>query len=196
MYSLPPSLRQRFSLYLNILPIVEQGAMYLLFITGAIFILSTVYILTFKVMFRKQKTFDQWKEKEGIYSPCEIPLNETDIESDNKHSVLKIHSEKLKDLSTKLSDRMYDTVGSVKDKVVEELNNVKNVFERRGSKNVGHEVAHDLKNDTEYSAIKQSDSEDEYKYLEVLDDGSDLVTTKFETERSEKLKDLDSNDRR
>ncbi|XP_063898685.1 scavenger receptor class B member 1 isoform X1 [Helicoverpa armigera] len=194
MHALPTSLKNRFNLYLNILPVVEQGAMYLLFITGAIFILLTVYILTFKVMFRKPKTFDAWKEKESIYAACEIPLSDTDTDNDIKQSVLKIHSEKLKDLSSKLSDRMYDTVGSVKDKVVEELNHVKNVFDRRGSKVA---EAHDsFKNDNEYAAIKQSDSEDDYKYLEILDDGSDLVPQKYETERSEKLKELDSDDRR
>ncbi|CAH0602037.1 unnamed protein product [Chrysodeixis includens] len=193
MHALPPSLKQRFNLYLNILPIVEQGAMYLLFITGAIFILSTVYILTFKVMFRKPQDFNTWREKDQIYAPCEIPLSDTDTESDNKHSVLKIHSEKLKDLSAKLSDKMYDTVGSVKDKVVEELNHVKHVFERRESKltDLGHDG---FKSDSDngYSAIKQSDSEDDYKYLEILDDGSDLVATNFDTVRSEKLKDLDN----
>lgn len=195
MYALPPSMKQRFGLYLNILPLVEQGAMYLLFATGALFILSTVYILTFKVMFRKPQNFQHWKEKEGIYAPCEIPLNDTDTESDNKHSVLKIHSEKLKGLGSKLSDKMYDTVGSVRGKVVEELNNVKHVFERRGSKHV--EPSQEVNSDGEagYLAVKLSDSEDEYKYLEILDDGSDLVTKKYETERSEKLKDLDS-DRR
>ncbi|KAF9413429.1 hypothetical protein HW555_008321 [Spodoptera exigua] len=194
MNALPPSMKQRFGLYLNVLPLVEQGAMYLLFVTGAIFILSTVYILTFKIMFRKQQNFDQWKEKEGIYAPCEVPLSDTDIESDNKHSILKNHSEKLKDLSTRFSDKMYDTVGSVKDRVVEELQHVKNVFERRSSKH----VENDFKNDNNhYTAIKQSDSDsDDCKYLEVLDDGSGLVPTKFETERSEKLKEMDSNDRR
>ncbi|KAJ8706358.1 hypothetical protein PYW08_010984 [Mythimna loreyi] len=196
MYTLPPSLKERFNLYLNILPVVEQAAMYLLFVTGAVFILSSVYSLTFKVMFKKQKAFNNWKDSEGIYAPCETTLRDTDTESDNKHSVLKMHSEKLKDLSCKLSDRMYDTVGNVKDKVVEELNHVKNAFERRGSKIIGHEVNHETKNETEYSAIKQSDSEDEYKYLEILDDGSDLVPTKLETERSDKLKNLDSNERR
>ncbi|CAH1642240.1 unnamed protein product [Spodoptera littoralis] len=194
MNSLPPSMKQRFGLYLNILPLVEQGAMYLLFITGAIFILSTVYILTFKIMFRKQKHFDQWKENEGVYARCEVPMSDTDLESDNKHSILKNRTEKIKDLGTKFSDRMYDTVGSVKDRVVEELQHVKNVFDRRSSKH----VETDFKNDNnQYTAIKQSDSDsDDCKYLEVLDDGSGLVPTKFETERSEKLKEMDSNERR
>ncbi|KAF9794086.1 hypothetical protein SFRURICE_013551 [Spodoptera frugiperda] len=193
MNSLPPSMKQRFGLYLNILPIVEQGAMYLLFITGAIFILSTVYVLTFKIMFRKQQNFDQWKENEGIYARCEVPMSDTDVESDNKHSILKNHTEKFKDLGAKFSDRMYDTVGSVKDRVVEELHHVKHVFDRRSSKH----TETDLRNDNnQYTAIKQSDSDsDDCKYLEVLDDGSGLVPTKFETERSEKLKELDSNER-
>lgn len=193
MYTLPPSMKQRFNLYLNILPVVEQAAMYLLFVTGTIFILSTVYSLTFKVMFKKEKHFDNWKGKE-IYNNCEISLRDTDPECNMKPNVLRIQSERLKDLSSKLSDKVYDTVGSVKDKVMEEINHVKYVFERRGSKNVGHDIhGHEYRNDTEYTAIKQSDSEDECKYLEILDDGSDLVATKYETERSEKLKDLDSN---
>lgn len=177
MYNLPPSLQQRFGLYLNILPLVEQGAMYSLFITGAVFILTTVYILTFKVMFRKPKDFDHWKEKDGIYAPCEIPLSDTDTDVENNKFLIKTHAEKLKDLSNKLSDKMYDTVGSVKDKMVGELNHVKHAFDRKDSRDLG------------YAVVKQSDSEDDCKYLEVIDDGSDLVSNQiYETDRTEKLR--------
>ncbi|XP_075988799.1 scavenger receptor class B member 1-like isoform X2 [Anticarsia gemmatalis] len=180
MYSLPPSMQQRFSLYLNILPIVEQGAMYALFVTGALFILTTVYILTFKVMFRKSRDFNDWKEKDGIYAPCEVPLSDTDTD-DNGKSLIKYHSEKIKDLSSKFSDKMYDTVGSVKGKVVDEINHVKHAFDKK-----------DCKDEKGYAVVKQSDSEDDCKYLEVIDDGSDLVSSqKYETNRMVTLKGLE-----
>lgn len=183
MYELPSSLKQRFGLYLNILPLVEQGAMYLLFVTGTIFILVTVYMLTFKVMFRKPHDFQNWKEKDGVYTPCEVPVSDTDTDVENNKSLLKTHSEKLKDLSTRLSDKMYDTVGSVKDKMVVEFNHVKHVFDKHDDSEKG------------YAAVKQSDSEDECRYLEVLDDGLDLVSGKCEIDRTNNLKEMESPNR-
>lgn len=186
MYKLPPTLQQRFSLYLNVLPVVEQTAMYALFVTGAVFILTTVYMLTFQVMFRKPRDFENWKEKDGVYAPCEVPLSDTDTDVENNKSLLKFHSEKIKDFSARLSDRVYDTVGSVKGKMVGELNNVKHVFDKKDNK----------PNDQSYAEVKQSDSEDDCKYLEILDDGSDLIfNQKYETRRTEKLNDLESQNR-
>lgn len=229
MYSLTPNLESRFKLYLNILPVVEQGAMYLLFVTGAILILFTIYRLTFNVMF---KTFDGnknhrnfvigtdlWidreknrKDKDSIYAPCEIPLNESDsdnsdpqFDTDRRPSLLKTHSDRIKELSYKLGDKVYDSVGSIKDKVTS-ITHVKNVFrdERKGSLvNKDDSIANDAyKSDSSdsdnykgnYKAVKQSDSDDDCKYLEVVDDDEfDHSTLKIETkDRSDQLKRLES----
>ncbi|XP_028172674.1 lysosome membrane protein 2-like [Ostrinia furnacalis] len=226
MYSLTPSLEDRFKLYLNILPVVEKVSMYLLFATGVCLILTTVYILTFKVMF---KTFDQkkkqrnivigtdmWVEKEvkgkknkdSIYAPCEIPLDDT--ESDNsdpqfdperRPSLLKTHGDRIKELSHKLSDKMYDSVGSMRDRVRDEITHVKNIFGDRKNSLINESNANDAyKSDSGedekfgYAAVGQTDSEDDCKYLEVLDDGSefDKQTNDDRTDRSKHLKELDS----
>lgn len=223
MYSLTPSLEERFKLYLNILPVVEKAAMYLLFLTAACLILVTVYILTFKVMF---KTFDQkkqrnfaipthiWTEKEtrnkdSIYAPCEIPLDDTEsdssdpqLDTDRRPSLLKVHSDRIKELSHKLSDKMYDTAGSVRDKVRDEITHVKNIFTDRknslineSSLNDGYRTdsCDDEKRDG-YAEVGQTDSEDDCKYLEVLDDGSgfDSTEVRIASDRSKHLKQLDS----
>lgn len=147
MFSLPPNLEQRFQLYINILPVAEQAAMYILFITGTVLILLTIYILTFKVMF---KTLDEnfvkemWPSKESqrvdnIYAPCEIPLNSYEVNSEKAFGI-KMNLGKVRDL-----------------------------FERKAS------LKDDGRNDPAgYSVINQNESDDDCKYLEVIDDGSEF----------------------
>ncbi|XP_059057666.1 scavenger receptor class B member 1-like [Achroia grisella] len=203
MYTLTPSLEQRFNLYLNILPVVEQAAMYILFAIGAGLILATIYNLAFKIMFksvnnRQKRNIDignqyctkDIKNKNTIYTPCETPLN--DLESDcsdpqfdpeRRPSLLKIHGDKIKELSNRLSDKMYDSVGAVKDKFIDEFTHVKNIFDRRNSlknednnayrSDSGDEMNHG------YRSVKQTDSDDDYKYLEVIDDGSEFDSPGF-----------------
>ncbi|KAG6454604.1 hypothetical protein O3G_MSEX008760 [Manduca sexta] len=151
MYTLPPSLEQRFKLYLNVLPIVEQVAMYLLFVTGACLIFLTVYILTFKVMFKSldKNNFpnDPWSEKpNGIYAPCEAPLDE---------KILKLNHK---------INGIYDTI------IRDEMKNNRN--------------SNDL---DKYMAVNQSDSDEDCKYLEVVDDGSEFDDVK---PQPSKVKDL------
>ncbi|CAH0404434.1 unnamed protein product [Chilo suppressalis] len=224
MYSLTPSLEQRFKLYLNILPVVEKVAMYLLFLTGASLILTTVYILTFKIMF---KTFDQkkqrniaigtevWLEKEGKRKSrdniaCDIPLNDSESDTsdpqfdpDRRPSLLKIHGDRIKVLSHKLSDRMYDSVGSVRDKVRDEFTHVKHIFNEKRNSLINESKSNDAyksdsgEDDEEngYAAVGQSDSDDECKYLEVVDDGSVFdrnAPYKQNNKRLEQLQNLDS----
>ncbi|XP_073965150.1 scavenger receptor class B member 1-like [Choristoneura fumiferana] len=222
MYSLPKSLEDRFNMYLNILPIVEKGALYLFFPIGAALILLSVYRLAFKVMF---KTFDGKKKQRNciiaskqmkdvkkvqkdIYAPCEIALNDT--ESDNsdpqfdeerRPSFFKTHSDRLRELSHRLGDRVYDSVGSVKDKVHDVLH-VQKVFNDRKNSLITKDdsVANDgFKSDSgdertgSYEAVRQSDSEDDCRYLEVVDDGSgfDGPTKNYESRRGSTLKGLD-----
>lgn len=231
-------MEQRFRLYLNILPVVEQGAMYLLFIAGAILITITIYRLTFKIMFKsleskkskKDNNFvigtDLWidrrknkKDNDSVYVPCEIPLSatETDYNTDydrqfeieRRPSALKTHSDRLKELSHRLSDKVYDSVGSIKDKV-REITHVKNIFkdEHRDSLVVNdtnesqtNEAFKSDSSDSEkeyqgYKAVQQSDSDDDCKYLEVLDDGSEFLNSaRHLTERANNLKNLDSTDK-
>ncbi|KAG7295692.1 hypothetical protein JYU34_021976 [Plutella xylostella] len=249
MYSLPESMETRFKLYLNILPVVEQACMYIFFILGVFFILLTVYRLAFNVMFKsfdkskKQRNIiigtDLWFEKENnakhksekdeIYTPCEIPLGD-DSESDENLQLhydgrrpsgfIKIHGDRIKELSHKLGDRVYDSIGSVKDKVRDELTHVKHIFQDVSSRKnslipATHETASndaykddsnsesEMKSNNQqiYSRVAQSDSEDDFKYLdiEVVDDGSgfdDLTARlKIECERANKLKELDAEQR-
>lgn len=233
MFALPPSMEQRFQLYLNILPAVEQGAMYLLFIIGAILIIITVYRLTFKIMFKsfdskKNRNFiigtDLWidrnknkKDKDSVYVPCEIPLSETDTDYNTDYSpqndvvkrppLYKTHSERFKELSYRLSDKVYDSVGSLKDKV-REITHVKNIFkedEQRDSlisknESESNEAYKSDSSDSEkeckgiYQAVGQSDSDDDCKYLEVMDDGYGFNNSvkHYQTERENNLKNLDS----
>lgn len=229
-------MEERFRLYLNILPAVEQGAMYLLFIAGAILIVITIYRLTFKIMFKsfdskKNRNFiigsDLWiqdrnknkKDKDSVYVPCEIPLSETDTDyntdfdpqrdNEKRPSLYKTHSERLKELSHRLSDKVYDSVGSIKDKV-RDITHVKNVFkdEQRDVLIVKNESQSNdaYKSDSSdnekeyngsYQAVRQSDSDDDCKYLEVLDDGREFDDSipHYRTERTNHLKDLDATDK-
>ncbi|KOB64394.1 Uncharacterized protein OBRU01_24345, partial [Operophtera brumata] len=176
MYGLPPSMEQRFQLYLNILPVVEQAIMYFAFLTGSLLTLVTIYILTFKIMFKSIKHKDLWSDNNqnnmDVYVPCEIPL---DIDSDD--DILKEKSnfgDKMRDLSIKLTDKVYDTVGSVKDRVAV---NVRGIFDRHSDiviESDGSKSETSEENDFDYKEVKQSDSEDDCKYLEVIDDGMDL----------------------
>ncbi|XP_048003958.1 scavenger receptor class B member 1-like isoform X1 [Leguminivora glycinivorella] len=223
MYSLPKSLEDRFRIYLNVLPLVEQGALYVLFLSGSLLILLSIYRLAFKIMFKtfdgkkKQRNYiiasnqkDRAKKHENIYAPCEIALNDT--ESDNsdpqfdeerRPSFFKTHSDRLKELSHRLSDKVYDSVGSVKDRVTEIIH-VQKVFDNRKNSliNKDESLTNDgFKSDSSgdertgnYEAVRQSDSEDDYRYLEVLDDGSefDEPVNTFHLKRGSQFKDLDA----
>lgn len=235
MFALPPSMEQRFQLYLNILPAVEQGAMYLLFTTGAILIIITIYRLTFKIMFKsfdsnKKRNIiigtDLWieqnkskKYKDSVYVPCEIPLSETDtdyntdydpqIDNEKRPTIYKTHSDRLKELSSRLSDKVYDSVGSIKDKV-RDIAHVKSIFKNEQSTSLiqknesqSNEAYKSDSSDSEkeykgnYEPVRQSDSDDDCKYLEVLDDGCEFDDSipHHRTERSNHLKDLESTDK-
>lgn len=178
MNELPEPMEQRFKLYLNILPIVEQAIMYVLFVTGSLIILATVYILTFKIMFKnyQQRNMDICKNQKTIYSPCEIAID-TDSDDCSKKENKTLISDKLRDLSAKLTDKMYDTVGSVKK--VSDIN-VKQIFERKASlkNSTLNTTLNDSKSDSgddyDYREVKQSDSDEDCKYLEVVDDGNDF----------------------
>lgn len=238
MYTLPETLESRFKLYLNVLPFVEQGAMYLFFIIGVILILLTVYRLTFKVLFKtldkstkKQRNIiigtDLWIEKERniknqrtdkdhVYTACEIPLSDDNTETDESQETvarrqsgfIKSHGDRIKELSYRLSDKVYDSIGSVKDKV-KDYTHVKNIFkdERKNSllpQNNDDSITNDAyksdsgddcehKQSGVYAAVRQSDSEDDFRYLEVIDDGSgfDDVSIQRESDRCNKLNRLE-----
>lgn len=178
MYALPPSLEQRFKLYLNILPIVEQAAMYIMFITGAVLVITTIYILSFNVMFKNfEKNKDAWLEKaklnDGVYAPCEIPLSESD-------------SDEMIKLNIKLNDRLYETVNSVKDKLTE-MAHVKSLFDRKPSLKDSSQTS------KAYEIINQTDSDEDFKYLEVIEDGEleGCDVSLGGSQRMRNLKDLD-----
>lgn len=202
MYELPPSMEQRFKLYLNILPVVEQAAMYGLFICGVVLVLSTIYFLTFKVMFRSFNTdCEHWSEKKtkDIYAPCETAIDSSDTDED-----LKFENEKrgsifgdLKVLSNRITDKVYDTVGSVRDKVNDM--HVGDVFNKRAS--LAEEKNEGFKSDSSsdekgfgYKVVTQNDSDDDYRYLEVVDDGIDFETPLDRRDESGKMKKLDDID--
>lgn len=100
-------------------------------------------------------------------------------------------SDKMRDLSNKLTDKVYDTVGSVKDMVKE---NARNIFDRNsdvviesdGSKS---DSGGENEENFSYKEVKQSDSEDECKYLEVIDDGMDLDFS-FDNDRTKLKQDV------
>lgn len=233
MYALPDSLESRFKLYLNILPFVVEGAMYLFFIVGVILILLTVYRLTFKVLFKSlDKTkkkhrniiigTDLWIEKENksqrdkdnVYTACEMPLSD-DSSDEPQHydgrpasAIRKSHGDRIKELTHRLSDKVYDSIGSVKG-IVKDYTHVKNIFkdERKGSllppnndesitneayKSDSCDDCEEKRNDV-YEAVRQTDSEDEFRYLEIVDDGCgfDDVSIQLESERCNKLSRLE-----
>lgn len=65
MYELPDSMNNRFILYLNILPVVEQVGMYSLFLGGATFLIwSVVKILVYPQTQNATKSHGQWFEAE------------------------------------------------------------------------------------------------------------------------------------
>lgn len=182
MYTLTPSLQQRFGLYLNVLPVVEKCAMYICFAIGAILILMTTYIVTFKIMFKsydgksRKCNFNfksrHWLEQEkgrknSIYAPCEIPL--TDSDSSDPCIQEKQIQGTIQELGHLLSD-----------KVQESIDSVKGVF-RSDSTQIKGSRKDSLIDDTdsaESNANSASENECEYrfgdcKYLEVVDDGFD-----------------------
>lgn len=179
MYTLPKSMEIKFRFYINILPIVETVLMYLSFIAGTILILVTSYILTFKIMFKnynknnfksnvwldKNKHTNKQINKDGVYSPCEIPLssdtenekfNDRLIDSENDDSNNEgekekfINTDKIKEFTHKLFD-----------------------FDRKNSLINKHET-NDETNEAYKSDSSESDKNGKSEYLEVLDDGSDF----------------------
>ncbi|XP_072948525.1 scavenger receptor class B member 1-like [Epargyreus clarus] len=222
MYQLPSGMEQRFKMYLNILPLVERAAMYISFMVGTILILVTIYILTFKIMFKScngQKTqcnmnfrSNMWIEKEkntqnkrsnkdSIYAPCEVPLNESESDSSDeklKKPFIKSHSDRIKQLSHLLTGKFSDSVGNMKGKVKDEITQTKNnMSDRKNSlipPHIEEETNDAYKSDSgnSYQSVTQ-DSEDECKYLEVVDDGSEFETyhPKNENRRSKQLQKLD-----
>ncbi|CAH0712826.1 unnamed protein product, partial [Brenthis ino] len=180
MYTLPTSMEIKFRFYLNVLPIIEKGLMYLSFIAGTVLILVTSYILTFKVMF---KNYDKnnfksnvWLDKgkhvnkhvinkDGVYTPCEMPLS-SDTENEKADERL-IESENDESNNEKEKESFFNT-----DRIKEFTHKLFDVDRRDSLINT------DKTNDETNEAYK-SDSSDSGKigkseYLEVLDDGSDF----------------------
>ena len=63
MYELPEQMNNRFFLYLNVLPLVQNVAIYLLFLAGGVFLVwSVVKILLYKP--NKNANNPQWLETE------------------------------------------------------------------------------------------------------------------------------------
>ncbi|XP_045508630.1 scavenger receptor class B member 1-like isoform X1 [Colias croceus] len=182
MHNLPPSMEMRFKMYLNILPVVERVIMYLTFISGAILIFVTIYILTFKIMFKsyKKNWSDEKRNMKDIYAPCEIPLNDTESDSpDSKYEIrpFKSHSDRIKELSQKLSDKVYDTV---------------RIFEDRKNSLIVPEVStetNDAFRSESDSDMREKESDDDCKYLEIIDDGSGFDDYVYL--ESDKLRELD-----
>ncbi|XP_013146636.1 PREDICTED: scavenger receptor class B member 1-like isoform X2 [Papilio polytes] len=215
MYSLTPSLEQRFNLYLNVLPVVEKCAMYVCFVLGAALIFITTYILTFKIMFKSYKNnqnrkcnfnfktnlwFNQEKTnnknvcRDSVYAPCEIPLNDTESDSsdpqfeDKKPSFIKTHSEKIKELGNKLSDKVHGSVGNVKGTIKDEISQVKKAMNERKNSLISpdserSDSGEDDDNYAHYKPVNQSDSDEDCKYLEVIDDGAEFDSSSAECER-------------
>ncbi|XP_034827680.1 lysosome membrane protein 2-like isoform X1 [Maniola hyperantus] len=211
MYTLPPNLELKFKLYLNILPVVEQCWMYISFIAGTILILITTYILTFKIMFKSYAKKNQninfrprlWVERErknngnskgDIYTPCEVPLSDTDSDQtyDTKSTFLKTQSDKIKELGHRLGDKVHKF----------ELTHSKHNKKQSDRKNslITPEESQDETNEAfksdssesdsytnRYREVKQSDSEDDCKYLEVLDDGAEFDDKNYRRDRKNEM---------
>lgn len=172
----------KFRFYINILPVIEKVLMYLSFISGAVLILVTSYILTFKIMFKnynknnfksnvwldKNKHANKHTNKDDVYMPCEIPLssdnenekfNDRLIESENDDSNNEgekekfINTDKLREFTHKLFD-----------------------FDRKNSliNNSHTQETNDETNEAYKSDSSESDRNGKSEYLEVLDDGSDF----------------------
>lgn len=230
MAQLPPSMEYKFKMYINVLPVVEQVAMYVLFALGLTLIVIIIYRVAFQVMFKnfnknvkKQRNIvigsDIWiekeKNKEDVYKACEVPASDDSTDSDEAFSpdrrgsgFLKTHSDRIKDLSHKLSDRVYDSVGSVKDKVRDELTHVRNIFKdsRKNSlitqdeSNINEAYKTDSSEESEdNNQNTTSDTDEDCKYLEVIDDGIDFSDNirrqSINSEAINRMNILDSNTR-
>ncbi|XP_045529343.1 scavenger receptor class B member 1-like [Pieris brassicae] len=188
MFRLPSSMEMRFKMYLNILPIVEKSIMYLSFITGTILIFVTVYILTFKIMFKSYKHKKHWSNKDkmkDIYLPCEVPLDSDDNEKESK-SFIKIPSDRLKELGHKISDKVGTRIFDSERKsslIVPECSEVNDAYR---SESDGRESDDDR---------RESDDnirgDGTCKYLEIIDDGSDFDYVCTESDRANTLRELD-----
>ncbi|XP_050664665.1 scavenger receptor class B member 1-like isoform X2 [Leptidea sinapis] len=194
LFELPTSMETRFKLYLNILPVVERCAMYIGFIIGSVLIIITIYILTFKIMFKTYKKNQcnnlrppLWSGvnskqtnviKDSVYEPCEIPINES--ESDNSDQIesnksTKLHSNILIAFGHRISN-MYNAFGKPNKLDNERSDRKQSLINAEDSQDDMNEA---YKSDSceeqavsKYRAVNQTDSEDDCKYLEVLDDGS------------------------
>lgn len=266
LYKLSDNLTSRFSIYLNVLPVLVDCLMWFFFVTGVLFVTISVYKLAFKVVFRridasskKQSNIiigtDLWIHNEsrkrnskrnsikdedcnknGVYAPCEIPLNDTnqgflsssDSQTDNEDAPQILPNRSLerrkssiamiKELGTKFTDKVTDTVGTIKEFMGDEISHIKNIFENpvegssketnfsKGYSNnldscdssgeEGEQRVNLLANKynsrlgaTNYQMVPSSESEDDHKYLEVLDDGSefDNVPIKLPTDRRKSM---------
>ncbi|CAH2056127.1 unnamed protein product, partial [Iphiclides podalirius] len=189
MYTLTPSLMQRFGLYLNVLPVVEKCAMYICFAIGAILILMTTYIVTFKIMFKsydgngRKCNFNfksaHWIEqgKPGrtgrgtVYAPCEIPLTDSDSTDPCLQDACSTQS-RIKELGSLLPDKVQGSVDSVK------------ALRADRTKTPSRKDSLIESDSGESSAGVASENDDAYKsgdcrYLEVVDDGFDESSAMF-----------------
>ncbi|CAH2101746.1 unnamed protein product [Euphydryas editha] len=201
MSELPTSMDRKFKFYLNILPVAVDVLMYLSFIVGIILILVTTYILTFEIMFKSYSEKNHntrtnlWMEREKrnnsksnndkIYVPCEIPLSDSDSDQkieETKPTFMKIQSDRLKELGHKLSDKVYGSVGNIRGRFDDlthgndRKNSLINPEESRDGTNEAYrsDSGESDKEIDRYQEIKQTDTDDDCKYLEVIDDGSEF----------------------
>lgn len=145
--------------------------MYLSFISGAILIFVTVYILTFKIMFKSYRYKKSWSDKDkmkDIYVPCEMPLESDDNEKETK-SFIKIPSDRLKELGHKISDKVGTRIFDTHRKnslIVPESSEINDAYRSES--------------DSRESDDDRRESDDNVrgdgtcKYLEIIDDGSEF----------------------
>lgn len=211
MSTLPTSMDIKFKFYLNILPVAEQVLMYLSFVAGTILILVTTYILTFEIMFKsygenkhnmgtnlwldREKRCKTKSNNDNIYAACEIPLSDTDSDQkieETKPTFMKSQSERLKELGHRLSDKFHGSVGNIRGRF-DDLTHVKD----RKNSLITPEESRDGNNDAyktdssesdkeydRYQEVKQTDTDDDCRYLEVIDDGSEFDSDSDRTKKN------------
>ncbi|XP_047542483.1 scavenger receptor class B member 1-like isoform X1 [Vanessa atalanta] len=137
-------------------------------------------------MNRDKKSKGKANEKDGIYVPCDVPLSDTDSDlkfEEARPTFIKSHSDRIKEFGHKLSDRVYDSVENVRgmfDDLTHVRSDRKNSLIPPEESQEGNNEAYKSdsgESDKEYDKyreIKRTDSDDDSKYLEVVDDGSEF----------------------
>lgn len=203
MSELPTSMANKFKLYLNVLPVVERCALYGLLFIGVISIVAVVTALTCEIIFRNQYDHngerlrniiigsDMWVENERSFqsnnlqppeqlSAIECPASSDEsFESERRPSgFLKTHSDIIKELSLKLGDKVYESVGSAKTKVKDEFIHVRQIFKDMESRKNSlipsddeNNINEAYKSDTTEGSESGNENPLDYcNYLEVVED--------------------------